>query len=85
MASVSFVRFNIVTEIMQATTINNLKRARGMKLTQDRRPQGSSKGDLLQVGAPTKQSSASLGLGHFVKFSSQMSERRVFFRGKQFM
>ena len=39
-----------MTEIMQATTINNLKRARGMKLTQDRRPQGSSKGDLLQVG-----------------------------------
>ena len=65
MASASVSRFNIVTEIMQATTINNLKRARGMKLTQDRRPQGSSKGDLLQVGALTEQGSASLGFGAF--------------------
>ncbi|XP_037094661.1 sorting nexin-25-like isoform X2 [Pollicipes pollicipes] len=43
------IRFNIVTEIMQATTINNLKRARGMKLTRDLRPQSASKGDLLQA------------------------------------
>lgn len=43
------IRYSIVAEIVQASAINNLKRSRGIKLTRDTRPQGVSKGDLLQA------------------------------------
>lgn len=34
---------------MQATAINNLKKAKGVDLSRESTPQGSGKGDLLQV------------------------------------
>lgn len=34
---------------MQATAINNLKKAKGVDLSKESTPQGSGKGDLLQV------------------------------------
>lgn len=42
-------RRNIINEIMQATAINNLKKAKGMDVSKDSTPQGPGKGDLLQV------------------------------------
>ncbi|XP_045616158.1 sorting nexin-25 isoform X2 [Procambarus clarkii] len=40
---------NIINEIMQATAINNLKKAKGVDLSRESTPQGSGKGDLLQA------------------------------------
>ncbi|KAK8748593.1 hypothetical protein OTU49_015879, partial [Cherax quadricarinatus] len=42
------LRRNIINEIMQATAINNLKKAKGVDLSRESTPQGSGKGDLLQ-------------------------------------
>ncbi|XP_042241233.1 sorting nexin-25-like isoform X2 [Homarus americanus] len=43
------LRRNIINEIMQATAINNLKKAKGVDLSRESTPQGSGKGDLLQA------------------------------------
>ncbi|XP_022257280.1 sorting nexin-25-like [Limulus polyphemus] len=43
------IRYNIMTEILQATTINNLKRSRGIDQDKESVPQTTSKGDLLQA------------------------------------
>ncbi|XP_045616157.1 sorting nexin-25 isoform X1 [Procambarus clarkii] len=43
------IRRNIINEIMQATAINNLKKAKGVDLSRESTPQGSGKGDLLQA------------------------------------
>ncbi|KAK3892859.1 hypothetical protein Pcinc_003300 [Petrolisthes cinctipes] len=43
------LRRNIINEIMQATAINNLKKAKGVDLSKESTPQGSGKGDLLQA------------------------------------
>ncbi|XP_042145888.1 sorting nexin-25-like [Ixodes scapularis] len=42
------MRFNIVSEIMQATTANNLKKARGISEDKQCEPQSTAKGDLLK-------------------------------------
>ena len=42
-------RYNIISEIMQATTIQNLKRAKGMDTDKDTSPKGTTKGDLLKA------------------------------------
>ncbi|KFM82242.1 Sorting nexin-25, partial [Stegodyphus mimosarum] len=42
------MRYYIVTEIMQATTMSNLKRSKGMDADKEFNPQKTSKGDLLQ-------------------------------------
>ncbi|MPC38067.1 Sorting nexin-25 [Portunus trituberculatus] len=43
------LRRNIINEIMQATAINNLKKAKGVDVSKDSTPQGPGKGDLLQA------------------------------------
>ncbi|XP_050715248.1 sorting nexin-25-like isoform X2 [Eriocheir sinensis] len=43
------LRRNIINEIMQATAINNLKKAKGLDVNKDSTPQGPGKGDLLQA------------------------------------
>ncbi|XP_054719847.1 sorting nexin-25-like [Uloborus diversus] len=43
------MRYYIVTEIMQATTMSNLKRSRGMDADKEFNPQKTNKGDLLQA------------------------------------
>ncbi|XP_063882001.1 sorting nexin-25-like isoform X2 [Scylla paramamosain] len=43
------IRRNIINEIMQATAINNLKKAKGLDVSKDSTPQGPGKGDLLQA------------------------------------
>ncbi|XP_066961778.1 sorting nexin-25-like isoform X2 [Macrobrachium rosenbergii] len=43
------IRRNIINEIMQATAINNLKKAKGVDQSRESTPQGSGKGDLLQA------------------------------------
>ncbi|XP_042890697.1 sorting nexin-25-like isoform X2 [Penaeus japonicus] len=43
------LRRNIINEIMQATAINNLKKAKGVDQSRESTPQGSGKGDLLQA------------------------------------
>ncbi|KAK7054591.1 sorting nexin 25, partial [Halocaridina rubra] len=40
---------NIINKIMQATAINNLKKAKGVDQSRESTPQGSGKGDLLQA------------------------------------
>lgn len=42
-------RRNIINEIMQATAINNLKKAKGIDTNRETTPQSTGKGDLLQV------------------------------------
>ena len=42
-------RYNIMSEIMQATSIQNLKRMKGMDTTKEFSPKGTSKGDLLRA------------------------------------
>ena len=42
-------RRNIINEIMQATAINNLKKAKGVDICKETTPQSTGKGDLLQV------------------------------------
>ena len=46
-------RRNIINEIMQATAINNLKKAKGVDTSKETTPQGTGKGDLLQVNTTT--------------------------------
>ncbi|KAK3599208.1 hypothetical protein CHS0354_012814 [Potamilus streckersoni] len=43
------LRFNIITEIMQATTINNLKKAQGTNSDKQGSPKSLSKGELLKA------------------------------------
>ncbi|ELU04949.1 hypothetical protein CAPTEDRAFT_89225 [Capitella teleta] len=43
------LRYNIISEIMQATTIQNLKRAKGMDTDKETAPKGTMKGDLLKA------------------------------------
>ncbi|KAL3879426.1 hypothetical protein ACJMK2_031724 [Sinanodonta woodiana] len=43
------LRFNIITEIMQATTINNLKKAQGSSSDKQGSPKSLSKGELLKA------------------------------------
>lgn len=43
------IKYNIVTEIAQATAISTVKRAKGIELEQEFTPLGPSKVDLLQV------------------------------------
>ncbi|CAH1778459.1 unnamed protein product [Owenia fusiformis] len=43
------MRYSIIAEIMQATTINNLKRAQGIDLEKEISPKGTTKGDLLKA------------------------------------
>ena len=38
---------------MQATAINNLKKAKGVDTSKETTPQGTGKGDLLQVNTST--------------------------------
>lgn len=42
-------RYNIVTEIAQATAISTVKRTKGIELEQEFTPLGANKADLLQV------------------------------------
>ncbi|XP_064482182.1 sorting nexin-25-like isoform X2 [Ornithodoros turicata] len=48
------MRFNIIAEIMQATTQNNLKKAKGISEDKEYEPQSTAKGDLLQSRNLTK-------------------------------
>ncbi|XP_041357035.1 sorting nexin-25-like isoform X2 [Gigantopelta aegis] len=43
------MRYSILSEIMHATTINNLKKAQGIKGDKESSPKGHSKGDLLKA------------------------------------
>ncbi|XP_076054361.1 sorting nexin-25-like isoform X3 [Oratosquilla oratoria] len=47
--SIRHIRRNIINEIMQATAINNLKKAKGVDPSRESTPQGTGKGDLLQA------------------------------------
>ncbi|XP_013402145.1 sorting nexin-25-like [Lingula anatina] len=43
------MRYSIMTEIMHATVINNLKKAQGLDIEKDTAPKGTGKGDLLKA------------------------------------
>ncbi|XP_050417807.2 sorting nexin-25 isoform X2 [Patella vulgata] len=43
------IRYNIMSEIMQSTTINNIKKAKGLKIERESAPKGLSKGELLKA------------------------------------
>ncbi|ESO93906.1 hypothetical protein LOTGIDRAFT_228630 [Lottia gigantea] len=43
------IRYNIMSEIMQSTTINNIKRAQGLKTDKVSAPKGQTKGELLKA------------------------------------